>query len=91
MATTKKQRIPVKIEPREQFIEEKRRIVADYEKRYQMTSAEMADLVDRNAIIPTIEVLQWYRAYDGLKFFLETTPTIATPKTINGTPTSESS
>ena len=85
MATTKKQRIPVKVEPREQFIEEKRRIVADYEKRYQMTSAEMADFVDRDAIIPTIEVLQWYRAYDGLKFFLETTPTAGTPGTTTGT------
>ena len=85
MATTKKQRIPVRIEPREQFIEEKRRIVTEYEKRYEMTSEEMADLVDRDAIIPTIEVIKWYRAYDGLKFFLETTPTAGTPGTITGT------
>ena len=44
-----------------------------------MTSQEMADLVDRDAIIPTNEAIQWYRAYDGLQFFLETTPTAGTP------------
>lgn len=77
IATTNKQRIPVRTESRETFIEEKLRIVEEYEKRYEMTSEEMADLVDRDATIPTIEVIQWYRAYDVLQFFLETagTPT----------------
>ena len=88
MATNKQQRIPVRAESREKFIEEKRRVVDEYEKRYDMTSEEMADLVDRDAIVPTAEVIQWYRAYAGLKFFLETTPTAGTPGTTTGTFTS---
>lgn len=52
-----------------------------------MTSAEMTDLVDRDAVIPTNEVLQWYRPYDGLKTSLETTPAAGTGRIITGTPT----
>ncbi len=53
MATTIKQRIPVRTETRQKFIEEKRRVVAQYEKRYEMTSEELANLFDRYPIEPT--------------------------------------
>ena len=46
-----------------------------------MSSSEMADLVDRDAVVPTIEVITWYQAYDALQFFLETIPTTGTPGT----------
>ena len=85
MPAKKVERIPVRIAPRKQFIAEKRRIVEDYEQRYGMSSAEMAELVDNNAIVHTIEMIKWYHAYDGLKFFLETTPTTGTPGTTTET------
>ena len=84
-ANTEMPRTPVRVAPREVFIAEKRRLVAEYEKRYGMTSAEMAALVDNDAIVPTIEVIKWYHAYDGLQFFLETTPTTGTPGTTTET------
>ena len=79
------QRIPVHVAPREQFIAEKRAIVADYEQRYEMSSAEMAAKIDNDSIVPTMEVLTWHLAYDGLKFFLATTPTTGTPGTTTET------
>ena len=85
MPAKKIERIPVRVAPREQFIAEKRRIVEEYERRYGMSSAEMAELVDNDAIVPTIEVMTWYQAYDGLLFFLETTPTTGTPGTTTET------
>ena len=78
MPAKKIERIPVRVAPREVFIAEKRAIVEEYEQRYEMSSEEMAALVDNDAIVPTIEVMKWYHAYDGLKFFLETTPTTGT-------------
>ena len=85
MSTKKIERIPVRVAPREVFIAEKQAIVAEYERRYGMSSEEMAALVDNDAIVPTIEVMTWYQAYDGLKFFLETTPMTGTPGTTTGT------
>ena len=85
MTAKKIERIPVRVAPREVFIAEKRAIVEEYERRYGMSSAEMAALVDNDAIVPTIEVIKWYHAYDGLKFFLETTPTTGTPGTTTET------
>lgn len=85
MPAKKIERIPVRVAPREEFIAEKRRIVAEYERRYEMSSAEMAAKIDSDAIVPTIEMIKWYHAYDGLKFFLETTPTTGTPGTTTET------
>ena len=79
------ERIPVRVAPREVFIAEKRAIVAEYEQRHGMSSAEMAALVDNDAIVPTIEVITWYQAYDALKFYLEMTPTTGTPGITTGT------
>ena len=84
MPAKKIQRTPVRVAPREVFIAEKRAIIAECEQRYEMSSEEMAALVDNDAIVPTIEVMTWYQAYDGLKFFLEMTPTTGTPGTITG-------
>ena len=75
MSDKKIERIPVRVAPREQFIAEKRRIVEEYEQRYEMSSEEMAALVDNDAIVPTIEVMTWYQAYDVLQYLIETTPT----------------
>ena len=85
MPAKKIERIPVRVAPREEFIAEKRRVVAEYERRYEMSSAEMAAKIDSDAIVPTIEMIKWYHAYDGLKFFLETTPTTGTPGTTTET------
>ena len=75
-------RIPVRVAPRAQLVAEKRQAIEEYEKQYGMSSAEMAALVDRDEIAPTIEVIKWYHAYDGLKFLIETTPTTGTRGTI---------
>ncbi len=81
MPAKKIERIPVRVAPREEFIAEKQAIVEEYEQRYEMSSSEMAALVDNDAIVPTIEVMTWYQAYDVLKFLIETTPTTGTPGT----------
>ena len=62
MPAKKIERIPIHVAPREQFIAEKRAIVEEYEQRYEMSSSEMAALVDKDAIVPTIEVMTWYQA-----------------------------
>ena len=85
MSTKKIERIPVRVAPREVFIAEKRAIVAEYEQRYAMSSEEMAALVDNDAIVPTIEMMTWYQAYDVLQFLIETTPTTGTLGTTTGT------
>ena len=85
MPAKKIERIPVRVAPREVFIAEKRRIVAEYEQRYKMSSEEMASKIDNDEIMPTIEMIKWYHAYDGLKFYLETTPTTGTPGTTTET------
>ena len=85
MPAKKIERIPVRVAPREQFIAEKRSIVAEYEQRYEMSSEEMTALVDNNAIVPTIEVMTWYQAYDVLQYLIETTPMTGTPGTTTET------
>ena len=85
MPAKKIQRTPVRVAPREVFIAEKRAIIAEYEQRYEMSSEEMAALVDNDAIVPTIEVMTWYQAYDVLQFLIETTPTTGTPGTTTET------
>ena len=77
-------RIPVRVAPRAQMIAEHRQALAEYEKQHGMSSAEMAALVDEDAIIPTIEVMEWYQTYDVLQFLIETTPTTGTPGTTTG-------
>ena len=72
------QRIPVRVAPREVFIAEKRAMVAEYEQIYELSSEKMAYLVDNDKVKPCIEVIKWYHIYDGLQFFLETTPTAGT-------------
>ena len=85
MPAKKIQRTPVRVAPREVLIAEKRAIVKECEQRYQMSSEEMAALVDNDAIVPTIEVMTWYQAYDVLQFLIETTPTTGTPGTTTET------
>ncbi len=85
MPSKKIERIPVRVAPLEVFIAEKRAIVEEYERRYEMSSEEMTALVDSDAIVPTIEMIKWYHAYDGLKFYLEMTPMTGTRGTTTET------
>lgn len=85
MTTKAISRIPIRRIPRDQMIEEKRSVVEGYEREHGMSSDEMADRVDRDSIVPTVEVMKWYQAYDVLKSLLETTPTTGTPGTITET------
>ena len=75
MPNKNKERIPFQIAPRRQLIEENRRVLREYEQRYEMSSARMAQLVDQDAITPDTEVIKWYHIYDELQFLLATTPT----------------
>ena len=80
MATTR-QKIPVRVIPREQIIEERQAWLKKYELRYEMSSEEMASLVESGAMRQTAEVIRWYQTYYALKSYRETTPTIGTPGT----------
>ena len=61
-----------------QLIASNRRKIEEYEQRYELASPKMAELIDRDAIVPSIEVINWYHTYAELKFLLETTPTLDT-------------
>lgn len=52
------------------FIASNRREVKEYEQRYELASEKMAELVDLDVIVPTIDIIKWYHAYGGLKFLL---------------------
>ncbi len=62
-----------------------RRKIDEYEQRYELPRARMAELVDWDAIIPSIEVIKWYHGYDVLKSLLEITPTTGTHGTTTET------
>ncbi len=77
MATETITRIPVRyISDAElpALIEESRRKIKEYEQRYELLSAEMANLVDQDEIAPSIEMIKWYHTYDELKFLIAKTP-----------------
>lgn len=74
--------IPVYYYIREERMAECRQELAVYEQTYELSSEKMADLVDREVVIPSIiEVIKWYHIYDELQFLLEMTPTTGTPGT----------
>ena len=77
MATTR-QKIPVRVLPREQIIKERQEQLRKYELRYEMSSEKMATLVELDAMRQTAEVIRWYQTYHAVKSFLETTPTTGT-------------
>ncbi len=87
MADAEWHRITVREISLDELVAEKRRILGEYEKRYAMPSAEMAALVDSDAIVPDVEVIKWYHACDWLKFLLATTLTTGTPGTTTSTST----
>ena len=70
-----------------ELIASNRRRVEEYEQRYELASAKMTELVDRDAIVPSLEVIKWYHTYAELKFLLETTHTTGTPGTTTSTST----
>ena len=71
--------IPVYYYTRDERMAECRRELAVYEQTYELPSEKMADLVDREVVMPSIEVIKWYHIYDELRFLLEMTPTTGTP------------
>ena len=77
MATTR-QKIPVRVLPREQIIKERQEQLRKYELRYEMSSEKMAALVELDAMRQTAEVIRWYQTYYAVKSLLETTPTTGT-------------
>ena len=88
MTTKATSRIPIRRMSRQEMIEDKQRIVTGYERRYGMSSKEMTDGVDRDLIVPTIEVMTWYQTYDVLQSLREMTHTDGTLGTITDTFTS---
>ena len=78
IAPTTASGIPVYYYTRDERIAECRQELAVYEQTYELPSEKMADLVDREVIIPSIEVIKWYHIYDELQFLLEMTPTTGT-------------
>lgn len=80
MAATR-QKIPVRVIPREQIFEKRQARLKKYELRYEMSSEEMASLVESGAMRQTAEVIRWYQTYYALKSYRETPPTIGTPGT----------
>ena len=80
MATTR-QKTPVRVVPMEQIMADWQDKICTFELRYEMSSKEMAALVESNAMRHTAEVIQWYQTYYALKYHSETTPTTGTPGT----------
>ena len=78
MATTR-QKIPVRVLPREEIIKERQDRLRKYELRYEMSSEKMAALVDLGAMRQTAEVIRWYQTYYAVKSYFEETPTTGTP------------
>ena len=79
--TATKQKLQVRVIPREQMIEERQAELRKYEQRYEMSSEKMAALVELDAMNQTGEVIRWYQTYYAVKSLLETTPTTGTPGT----------
>ena len=66
--TATKQRIQVRVIPREQMIQEWQDEIRTYELRYEMSSEKMATLVELDAMNHTAEVIRWYHTYYALKY-----------------------
>ena len=78
---TARQKIPVRVLPREQIIKERQEQLRKYELRYEMSSEKMATLVELDAMRQTAEVIRWYQTYYAVKSYLGETPTTGTPGT----------
>lgn len=63
------------------FISSYRRQVQAYEQRYELASETMAELVDDEAIIPTMDIIEWYHAHSTLKFLLDAASAMGSPGT----------
>ena len=77
------EKIKVRVLSREQMLEERQAKLREYELRYEMSSEEMAALLELDSMRPTGEVIRWYQTYCAVKSLLETTPTTGTPGTTN--------
>jgi superfamily II DNA or RNA helicase len=86
MATTR-QKIPVRVLPREEIEKEWEADIHIYEVRYEMSSEKMAALVELGAMRQTAEVIRWYHTYYAVKSYLGETPTTGTPGTTTATST----
>ena len=76
---------PVRVVTREQILRERQKVLQEYERRYEMSSKEMAALMEMNATRPTAEAIRWYQIYCGVQSLLEeATPMTGTPGTTTG-------
>ena len=78
MTTSPKKGIPVHSLPPGTLLAETESELREYERRYEMSSDRMAELLELDAIRPTAEVLKWYAAYQGAKLLRERTRTTGT-------------
>ena len=81
MMNKEKKSIPVRYATRAEMMEERRCQLREYERRHKMSSEEMVNLMDNNAIPATMEFIKWYHTYDVLRFFFAKPPTTGTPGT----------
>lgn len=75
----KKERILISHTTRTQLIEESYRALKKYEERYRMSSQEVADRMDKDAIPATLEIIQWHHTFIVLTSLLEQTSTDGIP------------
>ena len=81
MMNKEKKSIPVRYTTRAAMMEERRCQLREYERRHKMSSEEMANRMDNNAIPATMEFIKWHHTYDVLRLFFAKTPTTGTPGT----------
>ena len=70
MADAASDRIPVLEVPRNRIGADKQRQVAKYGERYEMSRAEMAALVDSDAIVADTAVIKWRHGYHRFNLLL---------------------
>ena len=69
-----------------ELIASTRREVDVYEQRYELFIESIVELVDRDAIVPAIDIIKWYHAYSSLDFLLDVASRIGDSGSIAGRP-----
>ena len=81
MTITGETGIKIRRVPPGTMLAEAERKMRKFEVRYEMSSEDMATLLELDAIKPTAEVLEWYATYYEARSLRKTTPTTGTPGT----------
>ena len=69
---------------------ELRRKIADWERAYGVSSAEMDEMVESDQVDETEEIFEWMSDYHVLAFLERETPTVGTPTTTTESSTQSS-